>query len=125
MKHSDRENLIAKLLEEATAIREAKGNDYSGKEDANANFKRLAKQLGLTPLQICWVYLSKHHDAIATYVKDGKIKSEPIQSRIIDEINYLLFIASLIEEEPEEEPEEDIPPTERVAQEEMRKQFDW
>jgi hypothetical protein len=50
-----------------------------------------------------WVYLKKHLDSIASYVKDGKIHStEPIRGRIVDAIVYLTLIGGMIEERGED-----------------------
>jgi len=98
LNHQQREKLIKDLLGKAEELRIKKGNDYSGMVDVNSNFKRLGERLGLSPMQILWVYLVKHLDAIETFIKDGKVKSEPIEGRIIDAVNYLLILNSLIKE---------------------------
>ncbi len=98
MTHKQREEIITSVLQEAEKLREVKGNDYSGTEDCNSNFKRLGKKLNLTPETILWVYLTKHLDSIETFIREGKVASEPIDSRIIDSINYLLILQSLINE---------------------------
>jgi hypothetical protein len=87
-------------------VMKAKGMEYSrGEEDVNSNFKRAGQDIGLTPIKILYVYLKKHLDSIAYYVKTGQTKSnEPIQGRIGDAIDYLLILASLIEEESAEAP---------------------
>jgi hypothetical protein len=105
MNHSDREQIIESLLYEAEQLRVRKGNDYSGKEDVNSNFHRLAKKLNLKPETILWVYLTKHLDSIETYIREGKLESEPIENRIIDSVNYLLILQSLIKEKTITNPE--------------------
>ena len=103
MKHETREQLISTLLERAAELRLVKGNDYSGMEDVNLNFKRGAARVGLDAKTVTMIYLMKHMDAIETFVRDGKVKSEPIEGRIVDAVNYLLILASIIEEEKETE----------------------
>jgi len=98
MKHQTREKLIATILKEAKSLRIRKGNDYSGKVDVNSNFKRLAQKLNVSPEFILWVYLTKHLDSIETFVRNGKVESEAIEGRIIDAVNYLLILNSLIKE---------------------------
>jgi hypothetical protein len=95
MKNQEREDFFDVLLKEAKQVRETKGYDYSGLEDVNRNFKEGAKRLGMTPEQILGVYLDKHLDSIHTFIKDGDVKSEPIRTRIVDAINYLLILPTL------------------------------
>ena len=64
-----------------------------------ANFKLVARNTGLTPLQVWSVYFHKHIDSIMTFVKKGELKSESIDSRIHDSINYLLLLNGLIKEQ--------------------------
>jgi len=85
------------------AVMEVKGPDYSGTargetEDVNANFKRVAKMTGLTPVQVCLVYMSKHWDSVMTWGRTGS-SSEPIYGRLGDLANYAQILASLIEED--------------------------
>ena len=84
------------IVAECRNLLTKKGDDYSGREDRLANFKRLAKELGLTPQQVLWVYLRKHLDAITSYVKDGKFEScEGLRSRVVDAVNYLVLMECL------------------------------
>lgn len=80
-----------------------KGHDYAGDEDALANFKNHAAELGLTPEQIWGVYAGKHYDAIKTYVREGAVASEPIEGRIEDMILYLFLLYGLVVERREED----------------------
>lgn len=107
MKAIEREQFINQFMETYIfPVMKAKGMEYSrGEEDVNSNFKRAGQDIGLTPIKILYVYLKKHLDSIAYYVKTGQTKSnEPIQGRIGDAIDYLLILASLIEEESAEAP---------------------
>ena len=76
-----------------------KGQDYTnGNIDVLHNFKKTASNVELTPLQVWSVYFQKHIDAIHTYIQKGELKSETIDSRIQDAINYLLLLHGLVEE---------------------------
>jgi len=75
-----------------------KGQDYAGDGDRLANFKRLAKGLGLTPLQIWAVYFTKHVDALVQLAKTGSLKSEPPRGRFLDVANYAILGAALFAE---------------------------
>lgn len=94
-----RQTLIDKIFKTA----EAKGEDYTkGSVDVLANFKEVGKKLKLNPKQILLVYMDKHQEAIANYIQtNGRSESEPIEERIIDNINYLLLLWGLIVEENE------------------------
>lgn len=78
-----------------------KGGEYAGSEDRLSNFKRGAELTGCHPLQVLFVYLSKHYDAVATYVRDqssgtARPRSEPIEGRLDDIINYCILAKALI-----------------------------
>lgn len=91
-------NLIDDVWATVHHLNKTKGADYSGDEDVLANFKRNAKRLGLTKEQVLGVYMNKHLDAIDTYIRDGNIKSEPIEGRISDAIVYLLLLRAMVRE---------------------------
>jgi hypothetical protein len=80
-----------------------KGGEYAGTGDRLANFHRGAQLTGCTSKQVLMIYLSKHYDSIATYVKteaEGAVRksSEPIEGRIDDLINYCMLLKALIAE---------------------------
>ncbi len=81
-----------------------KGGEYAGSEDRLANFKRGAELTGATPLQVAFIYASKHYDALATYTRDQAIgqsrpRSESISGRLDDLINYCILMKAIIQEE--------------------------
>jgi hypothetical protein len=81
-----------------------KGGEYAGSSDRLANFKRGAQLTGATPLQVAFVYASKHYDSISTYVKKDaaglkQVLSEPIEGRLDDLINYCLLMKAIIQEQ--------------------------
>jgi hypothetical protein len=91
--------LNKEMMKNCYTLLNQKGHDYTnGEQDALYNFKLVATRTGLTPLQVWSVYFTKHIDAIYTYLKKGELKSEPIDSRIQDAINYLLLLNGLIKE---------------------------
>jgi hypothetical protein len=81
-----------------------KGIEYTqGADDRGANFKRIAERLGVDPLVIWYAYFQKHVDAIASYVKFGKVQSEePIEGRFDDCMNYLLLGLLLVHDRKQE-----------------------
>lgn len=93
--------LVHALRTEQDELLKLKGDEYSGSQDRLGNFKRGAELTGATPQQFCFIYLSKHYDAIATYVREGGTVplSEPIRGRLLDLMNYCCLLQALIEEE--------------------------
>lgn len=98
MRREDFLALLESEHEKIVQLNRTKGSDYAGDEDALANFKLHAGQLGLTPEQIWAVYAGKHYDAILTYVREGDVKSEPVEGRILDMILYLYLLLGLVRE---------------------------
>jgi len=105
MKYEEFDVLLDKMIAEEKAIGKTKGNEYT-QGDRLDNFKRIAKELGITPKQALWVYLKKHLDSIASYIKadavsktGAPILSEPIEGRIMDARVYLSLLRAIIEEE--------------------------
>ena len=93
------DNVTFDRLVDAARIRQdgilkVKGHDYSGEVDRVANFKRVGGNLGITPATALAVYMHKHWDSIMTFVREGKVQSEPIVGRLDDMHNYLCFHSS-------------------------------
>lgn len=79
-------------------INRTKGHDYSGDDDAFANFKRNGELLNLDPTKVWGVYFMKHIDAIQTYIREGEVQSEAIEGRIDDAVLYLLLLRGMLQE---------------------------
>ena len=99
MENKEFKKIRKKIFKSCIDLTEKKGKDYTkGSEDVLSNFKE-GNFLGLNPYQKLGVYFSKHIDSIYNYIKsEGKDESEPIETRIQDAINYLVFLQALIEE---------------------------
>ena len=77
--------LVAKMREEQDELLQRKGADYTRHDpDRLANFRRLAKDLDVSPLVVWAIYAGKHWDAIMAYVKTSKAESEDIRTRFVD-----------------------------------------
>lgn len=103
MNQGEFEQLVAETIEKTAEILVMKGREYAGGEDRLSNFKRAAANTGATPIQCCFIYLSKHYDSLATFVKDNaqgfnRPVSEPIEGRLDDLINYCLLMKGLVRE---------------------------
>ena len=92
--------LVDRVVEDGLKpLLEMKGHDYAGDADALGSLRATAEQLGITPMQALLVYTKKHLDAIFTYAREGKLQSEPIETRRYDSMNYhLLAFALLVDE---------------------------
>ena len=95
--------LLAVLQSEEAEVNQTKGEEYSGPDDALANFKRISGQLAargmnVSPELVCMVYLQKHLDSIYSYVAGRGKPSEPIRGRIVDARLYLALLYALIVE---------------------------
>jgi hypothetical protein len=91
--------IIEDTFESIKTLNVTKGEEYSGEDDALANFKRTGKAQDLLPMKVWAVFASKHYDAINSFIRNGKTLSEPIEGRIDDLIMYLLLLKGLIADE--------------------------
>jgi len=103
MQQDEFEKVVLGTMEQCRQLLVVKGGEYAGSADRLANFKRGADLTGVTPLQCLFVYMSKHYDAMATFVRDdarGEIRprSEPIEGRLDDLVNYCLLAKALLAE---------------------------
>lgn len=95
------EALVKDFREKQDKLIILKGNDYTvgnAQEDRLWNFKEVGALLGITPLQCLGVYWLKHVLAICTFIKYGRVESEDIDGRFLDESNYNLLGRALIAE---------------------------
>lgn len=102
--------LLQALRKTEDAINETKGEGYANDQDALMNFKRAGGHLGLTSLQVCAVYMSKHFDAIMSYAKHGKdITGENLFERVVDLRLYAALFLALAREDATAMPERPAP----------------
>lgn len=103
MNQADFQEIVNDTIKSTAALLVAKGEEYAGTSDRLANFKRGALLTGTTPLQVAFIYASKHYDSLSTYVrKDSacfkQFLSEPIEGRLDDLINYCILMKAIIKE---------------------------
>jgi len=109
MKREKFKDLNEEILNEVHRIINKKGVEYQSDEDVLSNFKINAQELGLTKYQIWSVYFTKHVKSIVSKIRNNpknpnenfQNEIEPIKSRIVDAIAYLLFLNSMINEDEE------------------------
>ena len=93
-----RDPIFAETFVSAMDVLRQKNVDYSQGEDKTdriAAFRRIARDVNV-PVEKVWaIFSQKHWGAIMKYVKDGTVESEPLQSRAIDLINYLVLLVEI------------------------------
>lgn len=109
MNQEEFDAFVEDFRRKSTDLLVSKGREYTGSDDRLANFKRGAADTCSTPLQVAWIYASKHLDAIKTYIREeaaGRSPnlSEPIQGRLHDAVNYFVLLAALIQEQDDAKP---------------------
>lgn len=79
---------------------ERKNADYAGESpSAFAAFDEAASVLGLTREQVWAVFYMKHVQALVRFIKQGKLDSEDITSRLTDLAAYPAIFAAMLEDE--------------------------
>lgn len=96
--------LATQMFASMEKLLKVKGGEYAGSEDRLGNFKRGALLTGATPLQVAFIYASKHYDSIATYVRDqaagvSRERSESMAGRFDDLANYCLLMKAIVAED--------------------------
>jgi CRISPR/Cas system-associated protein Cas10 (large subunit of type III CRISPR-Cas system) len=103
MNQEDFDVVVTETMDSIAKLLRVKGGEYAGSEDRLANFKRGQLRTGAHPYQVLWIYLSKHIDSVETFIKDTaagivRERSEPIDGRLDDIINYCLLMKALVRE---------------------------
>ncbi len=78
-----------------------KGEEYTRSQaDRLASFKEIASFAGVTPKQVCMIFMAKHWQGLANFVATNKIMSkEDVNGRIMDLRVYLALMRAIIKEE--------------------------
>lgn len=100
MKHKEMLNLIDNVFCKVKSMHTEGQKEYAMTEDnVFANFERIANQTGQNKEMILWIYLMKHVDGIASYLRGHKSQREDVRGRLTDAIVYLCILWGMIEEE--------------------------
>ena len=100
MKHKEMLDLIDNIFDHVTNMHTNGQKEYAMNEDSVfANFERIAEQTGQDKKMILWIYLMKHIDGIASYIKGHRSQREDVQGRLTDSIVYLCILWGMIEGE--------------------------
>ena len=98
MKHTEMLSLINAIFEQVETIHTEGQKEYAMDEDnVFANFDRIANQINMDREIVLWVYLMKHIDGIASYLKGHRSQREEVQGRLTDAIVYLCILWGMIE----------------------------
>jgi hypothetical protein len=99
MKRDEMAQLMEQIFEELRATRAAGQREYAHSEDdAFDNFERTAAMAGTDRERVLLVFLLKHIDGIASYVKGHRSQREDVRGRIKDAIVYLCLLWGMVEE---------------------------
>ena len=97
-----RANLDA-VHEKIETILGAKGEEYATDSDRLHNFKVAAQVQGITNKEALSGMMAKHTVSIYDMIGDGKDHSlEKWDEKILDHINYLILLRTIVVEEDEE-----------------------
>lgn len=89
---AERNKLIKQIFEdECFSILETKGADYMN-ADAWDQFENLASIIGVSPLQIMYIYMNKHIRAVETAMQNKSLRAESLEDKLKDIANYALLM---------------------------------
>ena len=100
MKHEEMLEQIDYIFGEVKRIHTAGQKEYAMNEDnVFANFERISEQTGFDRKMVLWIYLMKHIDGIASFLKGHRSQREDVQGRLTDAIVCLCILWGMIEGE--------------------------
>ena len=93
-------SLIEAIFNKVKSIHTEGQKEYAMNENnVFANFQRIANQTNIDQKMVLWIYLMKHIDGIASYIKGHKSQRENVRGRLTDAIVYLCILWGMIAEE--------------------------
>ena len=99
MKHKNMLNFMNYIFDEIKEMHIAGQKEYAMDQDnVFANFERIAEQTGFDKKMVLWIYLMKHIDGIASYLKGHKSQREDVEGRLTDAIVYLCILWGMVED---------------------------
>jgi predicted AAA+ superfamily ATPase len=100
MRHEEMLSLIEAIFNKVKSIHTEGQKEYAMNENnVFANFQRIANQTNIDQKMVLWIYLMKHIDGIASYIKGHKSQRENVRGRLTDAIVYLCILWGMIAEE--------------------------
>tara|TARA_R100000742_G_C4257934_1_gene75781 strand:+ start:107 stop:505 length:399 start_codon:yes stop_codon:yes gene_type:complete len=107
MNKKEYDKLRTEFIEDTLSLSDTKRIEYTeGNQNDNVlwNFDNISNNLGIKPIEVLSVYLSKHISSLFSYFKTRKTYSEPIEERVKDIINYLLLMVAMIKRDKKDIP---------------------
>ena len=105
MTHDEMLRVINGIFQNVIQMHTEGQKEYAMDEDnVFANFQRIANQTSSSQEMVLWIYLMKHIDGIASYIKGHRSQREHVTGRLCDAIVYLCILWAMIE--PREEKNE-------------------
>jgi hypothetical protein len=100
MRFEDFEQLQEQLFAQLKHINKTKGIEYRATDDQLSTFKQLGDMLSIPPETVVMVLAAKHWQSIVTYSRDllhgvERDRSEPMQGRFLDIIQYMMLMEAL------------------------------
>ena len=99
MRHIEMMNLMDDISSKIKDMHTKGSKEYAmNQSNVFANFERIAEQTGHDREMVLWIYLMKHIDGIASYLKGHKSQREDVTGRLTDAIVYLCILWGMIEQ---------------------------
>ena len=100
MKHDNMIELMSEIMTEIMDTHRKGQKEYAMDEDnVFANFERIAEQTGFDKKMVLWIYLMKHIDGIASYLRGHPSQREDVRGRLTDAMVYLSILWGMIDSE--------------------------
>ena len=101
MKVKDQLDLNREFFRNCMKVMEPKSYDYATHGFVFVEIFRQAWEINTTPQKIIWVLIRKHMTTIKEFINTQEIKSEPINSRLMDVANQMALLEIIIDKEKE------------------------
>ena len=99
MSKKEMEKLIQKIFLQIQKTREAGQKEYAqDKDNAFANFERVAEYVDSSREKVLMTYLLKHIDGISSFVMGHRSQRENVRGRITDAIVYLCLLWGMVDD---------------------------
>jgi uncharacterized protein with PIN domain len=76
-----------------------KSYDYATDDIVLVEMFRQAWEMNITPQKVMWILIRKHLTAVKEFINNQKVKSESIDSRLIDVANQMALLHIMINKE--------------------------
>tara|TARA_Y100001951_G_C11245525_1_gene243128 strand:- start:345 stop:866 length:522 start_codon:yes stop_codon:yes gene_type:complete len=88
-----------KFFEHCMDVMVPKSYDYATDDIVFVEMFRQAWEMNITPQKVMWILIRKHLTAVKEFINNQKVKSESIDSRLIDVANQMALLHIMINKE--------------------------